>query len=146
MPDRKNSRASDYVVGYRRPPKATRFTAGKSGNPKGRPKGSRSVGAVLQDIIQQKIAVTENGKTRRISALEVMLRRLANDAMRSDAGAMKLLLSLVDRYGDSPEAALRLGDLLAEDRDILAQYLPNSGGFVPDFGLNPDDGGHGDGS
>ena len=50
MPDRKNSRASDYVVGYRRPPKASQFMAGKSGNPKGRPKGSRPVGAVLQDM------------------------------------------------------------------------------------------------
>src|ERR1700730_3841984 len=98
--------SSDYVVGYRRPPKATQFAAGKSGNPKGRPKGSRSVGAVLNDILQQKIAVTETGKTRRIPALEVMLRRLANVAMRSDPRAMKLLLSLVDRYGDSPEAAL----------------------------------------
>ena len=146
MPDRKNSRASDYVVGYRRPPKASQFMAGKSGNPEGRPKGSRPVGAVLQDIIQQKIAVTENGKTHRIPALEVMLRRLANDAMRSDAGAMKLLFSLVDRYAESPESTLHLGEMLAEDRDILAQYLPNSGGFVPDFGLKPDDGGHGDGS
>ena len=36
---------------------------------------------------------------------------------------MKLLLSLVDRYADSPEAALRLGEVLAEDRAILAQYL-----------------------
>jgi hypothetical protein len=97
MPDRKNSKASDYVVGSRRPPKATRFTAGKGGNPKGRPKGSRSVGAVLQAIIRPKVAVTENGKTRRIPAIEVMLRRLANDAMRSDPRAMKLLLSLVDR-------------------------------------------------
>jgi hypothetical protein len=145
MPDRKNSKSSDYVVGYRRPPKATRFTAGKSGNPKGRPKGSRSVGALLQDIIRQKVAVTENGKTRRMSALEVMFRRLVNDAMRSDARAMKLLLSLVDRYGDSPEAALHLGEMLAEDRDILAQYLPNSGGLVPDFGLKPADGERGDG-
>ncbi len=117
MPDRKNSRASDYVVGYRRPPKASQFMAGKSGNPKGRPKGSRPVGAVLQDILQQKIAVTENGKTRRIPALEVMLRRLANDAMRSDAGAMKLLLALIDRYSDSPETALRPGDVLAEDQE-----------------------------
>ena len=137
--------ASDYIVGYRRPPKETRFTAGKSGNPKGRPKGSRSVGAFLQDIIRQKVAVTENGKTHRMSVFEVMFRRLANDAMRSDPRAVKLLLSLVDRYGDSPEAALHLGDVLAEDRAILAQYLPNSGGFVPDFGLKPDDGGHGDG-
>jgi hypothetical protein len=31
MPDRKNSGTSDYVVGYRRPPKATQFAAGKSG-------------------------------------------------------------------------------------------------------------------
>ena len=104
MPDRKSSGTSDYVVGYRRPPKATQFAAGKSGNPKGRPKGSRSVGAVLKDILQQKIAVTENGKTRRIPALEVMLRRLANDAMRNDPNAIRLLLSLIDRYSDSPEA------------------------------------------
>lgn len=104
MPDRKSSGTSDYVVGYRRPPKATQFAAGKSGNPKGRPKGSRSVGAVLKDILQQKIAVTENGKTRRIPALEVMLRRLVNDAMRSDPNAIRLLLSLIDRYSDSPEA------------------------------------------
>ena len=33
-----------------------------------------------------------------------MLRRLANDAMRSDPNAIKLLLSLIDRYSDSPEA------------------------------------------
>jgi hypothetical protein len=145
MPDRKNSEAPpDYVVGYRRPPKATQFTAGKSGNPKGRPKGSRSVGAVLQDIIRQKIAVTESGKTRRIPALEVMLRRLVNDAMRSDARAMKLLLSLVDRYGDSPEAALHVGDVLAEDRAILAQYLREPAGLDPGPPMRSDDGDRGD--
>jgi hypothetical protein len=126
MPD--ETKPPVYAVGYRRPPKASQFAAGKSGNPKGRPKGSRSVGAVLQDIIQQKIVVTENGKTRRIPALEVMLRRLANDAMRSDAGAIKLLLSLIDRYAESTETTLHLGEMLAEDRDILAQYLPSSGG------------------
>jgi hypothetical protein len=38
--------------------------------------------------------------------LRPMLRRLANDAMRSDpnANAIRLLLSLIDRYSDSPEA------------------------------------------
>ncbi|MGC2222184.1 MAG: DUF5681 domain-containing protein [Methylocella sp.] len=144
MPDRKNSRASDYVVGYRRPPKASQFMAGKSGNPKGRPKGSRPVGAVLQDIIQQKIAVTENGKTRRIPALEVMLRRLANDAMRSDPRAMKLLLALIDRYSDSPETALRPGDVLAEDQEILAQYLQEPAGPGPEATWKPDDAERGD--
>ena len=130
----------EYSVGYGRPPQQTRFQPGRSGNPKGRPKGSRSVGAILQDIIRQKIAVTENGKTRRMSTLEVMFRRLVNDALRSDARAMKLLLSLVDRYGDSPETALPLDDVLAEDRAILAQYLPELANSDPAPPMSPDDG------
>jgi hypothetical protein len=110
-------------VGYGRPPKATQFKKGKSGNPKGRPKGSRTVGAVLQEILQQKIAVTENGKTRRVPALEVMLRRLANDAMRNEPTALKLMLSLYDRYAESPESGIRLDEVLAEDKAILAKFL-----------------------
>jgi Family of unknown function (DUF5681) len=76
MSDQEDQEAPEYVVGYRRPPKTTRFVAGKSGNPKGRPKGTRSIGAILRDIIQQKIGVTENGKTRRMPVLEVTFRRL----------------------------------------------------------------------
>jgi len=144
MANRKSSKPANYVVGYRRPPKATQFTAGKSGNPKGRPKGSRSVGAVLQDIIQQKVSVTESGKTRRIVALEVIIRRLANDAMRSDPRAIKLLLSLVDRYGESPETKIKLGEILAEDETILAEYLLDSASFTPDPPAIPDDGGSDD--
>jgi Family of unknown function (DUF5681) len=113
----------DPAVGYGHPPKATQFRKGQSGNPRGRPKGSRPVGAVLQEILGQRIAVTENGKTRRLPALEIMLRRLANDAMRSEPAAVKLMLSLVDRYGQSPEAAIHFDEILAEDKAILANYL-----------------------
>jgi hypothetical protein len=123
MPDRKRSKSSPYKVGYGRPPKATQFKPGRSGNPRGRPKGPKTVGAVLRDVIQRRIEVTENGKTRRISVLEVMLRRLANDAMRSDPRAMKLLLFLIDRYGESSEAAPHLEEMLAEDRAILMHFL-----------------------
>ena len=145
MIDRKRSKPADYNVGYRRPPKATQFTAGKSGNPEGRPKGRRPVGAVLQEIIQQKVSVTENGKTRRIPVLEVMLRRLAGDAMRSDQRAIKLLLSLVDRYAESPETARQLREMLAEDEAILAQYLREPAGFTAAAPSTPDDEGGDDG-
>jgi hypothetical protein len=133
MNDRKSLDATGYVVGYGRPPKATQFAAGKSGNPKGRPKGSRTVGAILQDILSQRIAVTENGRTRRIPTLEVMFRRLVNDAVRRDAAALKLLLPLIDRYAASPETELRLGELLAEDQAILSQYLSRPVGPVSDW-------------
>jgi hypothetical protein len=119
----RKQKPSEPGVGYGRPPKAMQFKKGESGNAKGRPKGSRTVGAVLQEILQQKIAVTENGKTRRVRALEVMLRRLANDAMRSEPAALKLMLSLYDRYGESPEAGIRIDDVLEEDRALLAKFL-----------------------
>jgi Family of unknown function (DUF5681) len=89
----------DPKVGYGRPPKASRFAPGKSGNPRGRPKGSRSVGGILNGIMSQKVTVSEGGRTRRVSRLEVMLLRLANDAARGDARVTKLLLELNDRYG-----------------------------------------------
>jgi len=139
MRDRKNSTKSDYVVGYGRPPKATQFAVGNNANPAGRPRGIRTLRAMLEDIMRQKVAVTENGKTRRIAVLEVALRRLANDAMRGDPKAFKLFLMLIERYSDSPETAIRLGDLLAEDRAILAQYLQKPGELVPDSALQPDD-------
>ncbi len=123
MAKRRAPTAQAYAVGYRRPPKSTQFKPGVSGNPKGKPKGSRPVGALLQEIIRQKIAVNENGKTRRLPVLEIMLRRLANDAMRGEQRSIKFLLSLLEHYSDSSQTTLQLGEMLAEDAEILAEYL-----------------------
>src|SRR6202051_4867507 len=120
MRKRNVPKPSRYAVGYGRPPKPTQFKKGKSGNPKGRPAGSKNVASVLLDVIKQKIAVTENGRTRRVPVFEVILRRLANDAMRNEPRAVKLMLSLVDRYADTSETTEPIEDELAEDREILA--------------------------
>jgi hypothetical protein len=130
MANRKR-KAPDDTIGYGRPPKASQFKKGQSGNPRGRPKGSRPVGAILQDILGQRIAVTENGRTRRIPALEVMLRRLANDAMRNDSIALKTVLMLVDRYGESAESEIKLNDILSEDRAILERFLKQPQTILP---------------
>jgi hypothetical protein len=122
-----------YAVGYRRPPKANQFRPGETGNPRGRPKGSRNIRTVLFDVIGKKIAVTENGQTRRLPALEVMLRRLVNDAVRNDPRAIKLIVSMLDRYEDRDTSSIApdMDELQAEDREILAQYLPKSDGKLP---------------
>jgi hypothetical protein len=73
--------------------------------------------------------VIEGRKTRRLPVLEVMLRRLVNEAMRGDQKAMKLLISLVERYRESPDLEAELDQLLADDRAILKEFLE---GTVPD--------------
>lgn len=134
-----------YEVGYRKPPASTRFRSGASGNPRGRPRGSRSISAILRDILHQRIMVTENGKARRLSSIEIMMRRLSNDAMKGEPRAIRFLLTLAERYGDAPTAEVDVETMNAEDQAILAQYLgetsppdvqPRRNG---DGGLNSDD-------
>jgi hypothetical protein len=124
----------DREVGYGRPPKATRFAPGRSGNPRGRPKGSRSVGAILKGIMNQKVAVSEGGQLRRVSRLEGMLLRLANDAARGDARVTKLLLELNDRYGQPIEGGVQSEELSADDLKILAAYSLRARDPDPDQG------------
>jgi hypothetical protein len=129
-------KSSPYRIGYGRPPKGTQFQPGKSGNPKGRPKGPKSVGAVLHDILHRRLEVTENGRTRRVPFLEVVLRRLANEAVRTDPRALKLMLSLMDRYAEAPEVGPQLEEMLAEDREILMRFLQEPAGSAAERDQN----------
>src|SRR4051812_4337181 len=52
-----------YDVGYGRPPKATRFRKGQSGNPRGRPKGAQGLRSLLEAALAQQITVSEGGRT-----------------------------------------------------------------------------------
>ena len=139
MSNRKTSVPSDYTVGYGRPPKGTQFPPGKSGNPNGRRKGSRSVGAVLNDVFREMIEVTENGKTRRVAALEAMACRLRNDALRGDAKAIKLSIELCAATQRPMKSTVQLDELVAEDQEILAQYLPELEPAKKGDGDDPDD-------
>jgi hypothetical protein len=80
-------------VGYRRPPVSGQFKKGASGNPKGRPKGSKNFLTLLEKELAQKIVVNENGKKRSITRLQAMVKRMVAGALQGDH---KALLSLVD--------------------------------------------------
>jgi Family of unknown function (DUF5681) len=127
MSRRKSRSRSDYEVGYGRPPKATRFRPGQSGNPTGYRKGSKTLGARLRELMNSKVTVTEHGRTRRISRLDVMLRQLTNDAMRGDPRALKQLMEFLHRYGGEVEGTVRSEELTSEDLEILSDYLRKTG-------------------
>jgi len=118
---------SNYDVGYCRPPKATRFRPGQSGNPTGYRKGSKTIGARLRELINSKVTVTEHGRTRRISRLDVMLRQLTNDAMCGDQRALKLLMEFLHRYAAEVERTDGAEEITSEDLEILSDYLRKTG-------------------
>jgi hypothetical protein len=65
--------ASDYEVGHGKPPKSTQFKKGQSGNPKGRPKGSKNFATVYHKVGREFVTVKENGRTRRLTKQEALL-------------------------------------------------------------------------
>src|SRR5919199_3891484 len=85
-----------YDVGYRKPPRHTRFQKGRSGNPKGRPKGSPNLATALQRALSERVVITENGQRRTISKLDASVKQLVNKAAAGDARALQLLLSRLD--------------------------------------------------
>ena len=104
---------SDYTVGYGKPPAHTRFRKGQSGNPRGRPRGSKSMVSLLEDVLRQQISVTEQGQMRRISKREGVLTALVAKALRGDVKAIIALVGLTDAAAD-PETKDPLTALLED--------------------------------
>src|SRR5271170_7569864 len=74
---------SNYQVGYAKPPHKTRFEKGKSGNPAGRVKGSKNVSKLLLQALGEPVVVNENGKRKRITKGEAMIKQLVNKERRA---------------------------------------------------------------
>lgn len=97
------SRSSkDYEVGYGRPPKATQFQPGQSGNRKGRPKGSHNLHTLLNDELQSRVPIVINGRTVRLSKAEIAIRQQVDKAAKGDLRAFTILMKLMDRVPPAP--------------------------------------------
>jgi Family of unknown function (DUF5681) len=123
MNRRGKGRIGDYERGYGKPPPEHQFPPNTSGNPRGRPKGRKTIGKMLQDALQRKVKIQENGRTRTISVQEYMIINLVNDAARRDLKAIRAVFALQTQYVDSSETVLDLAELHPEDEAIVRDYI-----------------------
>ncbi len=114
----------NYEVGYGKPPKKTQFKPGCSGNKKGRPKGSPNISTIVEKLLKEKISITINGKTKKVSCLEAALRQVLIAALNKDAKAQKLLLDLVSKFGMRQEELPPSNEeLQQEDIQLLNEIM-----------------------
>ena len=82
--------SKDLIV-YKRPPKSSQFKKGKSGNPKGRPRGVGNIADSAKAQLDSQIAVHENGKALHVSRRDAMLMQLSKKSLEGDLKAMQLI-------------------------------------------------------
>jgi hypothetical protein len=114
----------NYQIGYGKPPVDTRFQKGKSGNPKGRPKGTQNFATVLLRTLREQVVINENGRRREITKLEAAVKQLVNKAATGDLRALSQLISLTLTAEQSAAAEMTPNQTLSDvDQKVFQRFL-----------------------
>ena len=121
-----------YNVGYGKPPRASRFKPGQSGNPRGRPKEMKSINDVLQKRLHSKVRVQENGRPKQITLLEVIIGRLLKRAAEGDNRSITIVLNQVRLLKEVEEGRADMATP-ERDREVLEEFARMMGGSLDDL-------------
>jgi Family of unknown function (DUF5681) len=111
----------DDKVGYKKPPKAHRFAPGKSGNPNGRPKGSKNFETIFNEVVDSKVTVKKNGRNLSIPVREALLLVLTDAALKHNMQALFKVIDLLRAY-DVDVVNEIAAELSEDDAMILKLY------------------------
>jgi Family of unknown function (DUF5681) len=87
--------SDEESVGYKRPPRSTRFQKGRSGNPRGRPRNRRSE-IPYDQVLGQMVTIREDGRERRVTAAEAFLLQLTKRGLEGDSSAARASLEAIE--------------------------------------------------
>jgi hypothetical protein len=113
----------EYTTGFKKPPKATQFRAGQSGNPAGRPKGTKNLATDVAEELAQQISVNEGGNQLIISKQRAMVKTLVARSLKGDARAAVTLISLI-KNSEISEASKSITESMSnDDKAMLDDYI-----------------------
>ena len=112
----------DDDVGYKRPPKHTRFQPGRSGNAAGRRKNDRNFKTDLMEELREMIVIRENGRERKISKQRAFIKALVAAAIKSDVRAINSVVACARNFGSGVEDEMPAA-VDVEDLDILEAFV-----------------------
>ena len=116
--------SNDYEVGYKKPPAQCRFKKGQSGNPQGRPSGTKNLKTDLTEELQEPILIREGGRASQISKQRAIVKSLVARTLKGDARAATTLTTMMYRFlGPQDEAPDAEAPLTADEAEIMAEIL-----------------------
>jgi hypothetical protein len=115
--------AKEFDVGYGKPPKHSQFRKGRSGNPKGRPKGCNNFSTDLKETLTAPVNLKERGKSKIVSTQKAALMRLREKALGGDARELDRLLELARAYNNETLVDDAHAALAPSDADILESFV-----------------------
>jgi hypothetical protein len=108
------------TVGYKHPPQEHQFRRGQSGNPSGRPKGSRNFKSELREELNELIRFRDGDREIEVSKQRALIKRLVASAIAGDQRASATLLGLCVRaFADADDDDA--GEA-PEDREIVEAF------------------------
>ena len=125
----------DYEIGYGKPPRGCGFKKGQSGNPRGRPPGSKNLTTLLNDELNETVTMTENGRLRKITKREAVIKQLVNKSASAEARSLKILLDLMlnlEARARSSSAVPTTPAIGPDDEEVLAQLKERLEGAIRD--------------
>jgi Family of unknown function (DUF5681) len=139
MGKRPSDEGGSYAVGYAKPPVASRFRAGQSGNPKGRSKGAKNRTTMFNQALNERVVVTENGKRKSITKQEAIFKQLVNKAAAGDHRAAQLVINEMREIESRLSSSETGREIIDEaDQQVFQNFLRRLGERGEDDGNGND--------
>ncbi len=106
----------ENYVGYGHTPKRWRWKKRQSGNPAGRPRGSKNYKTIVNEVALEVHKVTEQGRSRKRTTLDLVILAVRNLALEGKPAAYQYFRELHEKY--SGDRSVSSGGFLVAPAEI----------------------------
>ena len=113
----------DYKIGYGKPPHGRPFQKGQSGNPRGPRR--KDLSSLLTAALNEPVYATIDGKRRKITKREAIVKQMVNESAGANLRATKMLFDMMKEVEQKAGTAAppEPPKLTATDREIIDLFV-----------------------